>query len=945
MLLRTIRSRLLGLVLATVIPLVAVIVGGLGSQLRNDQDDAMERVLDEARLLAAQVDDHIGNLENLLLGVSQAVSTRLADANANDALLRQVKQELPNYIANILLFAPDGSNIGSSWDADVRRFYAGDRSYFQQVMAGQHFAIGDVIRTKLSGEWVVTVASPVKDQTGRLRAVIAVGTKLERFQNALRMQDLPAGSVVRIVNQDGIVVAQSDNGPNWIGRDLSGSEDVAQGLAAKELSTLAATWPDHVKRITASSTAHRVPWLVSVGFPSEFGSGAVIAHLKWGGAFTGISLLAGFAIAWMLSGRIVGPLRQLERDALAIAGGDLTHRSTVKSGDEVGHLADAFNRMAESIEHRQFELQESKNTLAAVIDASPVGIVCSDLNRRIALWNRAAEKLYGYSAAEAIGTSVQIVPHEGEAESLEMYQRARSGETIRNNEVLRQRKDGSLVHVKVAAAPMYGPEGAIRGVAWAHQDITERKKAEAQLERLAHYDPLTGLPNRLSLQKVLGRLLAGDGAKRPISVALFDLDSFKDVNDTLGHSVGDQLLVEVAHRFIEATRNRDKVQVFRLGGDEFVLVVPECGDPRVVGEIVDTVLSRLAQSFDINEHSVRVGGSAGIAIAPSDGTNVDELLANADLALYQAKSTGGRTRRFFLPVHRAQVQARRVLDLELTRAYADREFEIYYQPEIRLIDGATVGAEALLRWRHPERGILMPGAFIETLATNAVALEVGRWIVLTACQRAATWRTMGLPLERIGINVFPPQFQGDVLLKAIDDALRETQLPPESVEVEITENSTLNHDDAVETLQKLHERGVKIAFDDFGTGYASLSYLTRFPLSRIKIDRSFVRKIPDDADAAAIVRSLIVMGHNLGLGVIAEGVETEAQAAFLLAEGCEEAQGFLYCAPVSAVDFEKHLRAKQLANKAAHRLARGLKGRNGNGRRHTLRSAGRRRSE
>jgi diguanylate cyclase (GGDEF)-like protein len=532
-----------------------------------------------------------------------------------------------------------------------------------------------------------------------------------------------------------------------------------------------------------------------------------------------------------------------------------------------------------------------------------------------------------------------------------MYQRARSGENIRNKDVLRQRKNGSLVHVKVAAAPMYSPEGAIRGVAWAHQDITERKKAEAQLERLAHYDPLTGLPNRLSLQKILGRLLAGDGAKRPISVALFDLDSFKDVNDTLGHSVGDQLLVEVAHRFVEATKNRDKVQVFRLGGDEFVLVVPECGDPRVVGEIVDTVLNRLAQSFDINEHSVRIGGSAGIAIAPSDGASVDELLANADLALYQAKSTGGRTRRFFLPVHRAQVQARRVLDLELTRAYVDREFEIYYQPEIRLIDGATVGAEALLRWRHPERGILMPGAFIETLATNAVALEVGRWIILTACQRAATWRAMGLRLDRIGINVFPPQFQGDVLLKAIGDALRETHLPPESVEFEITENSTLNHDDAIETLQKLHEKGVKIAFDDFGTGCASLSYLTRFPLSRIKIDRSFVRKIPDDADAAAIVRSLIVMGHNLGLEVIAEGVETEAQAAFLLAEGCEEAQGFLYCEPVSAVDFERHLRAKQLANKAAHRLARGLKGGrgrgngNGNAPRRTLRSSGRRRTD
>jgi EAL domain-containing protein (putative c-di-GMP-specific phosphodiesterase class I) len=234
----------------------------------------------------------------------------------------------------------------------------------------------------------------------------------------------------------------------------------------------------------------------------------------------------------------------------------------------------------------------------------------------------------------------------------------------------------------------------------------------------------------------------------------------------------------------------------------------------------------------------------------------------------------------------------------------------------------VVGGEALLRWRHPQRGILMPGAFIETLATNAIALDVGRWIILTACQKFAAWRAMGLAPGRIGINVFPPQFQGDILLKAIEDALAETNLPPESIEVEITENSTLNYDDAADSLQKLQDKGVRIAFDDFGTGYASLSYLTRFPISRIKIDRSFVRKMIDDTNAAAIVRSLIVMAHNLGLEVIAEGVETQAQAEFLLTEGCEEAQGFLYGEPLPAADFEKFLRARQLSYKAVHRLTR-----------------------
>jgi diguanylate cyclase (GGDEF)-like protein/PAS domain S-box-containing protein len=918
MLLRSIRSQLLGLVLATAVPFAALIGGGLWNQLRGDQAEAMEDALSEARLLAAQVDDHIGNLENLMAGLSLAVSTHPADAIANDLLLRQVKADLPDFISNILLFSLDGNNIGSSGGSAAKRFSAGDRAYFLQVLAGERLSIGDVIRTKLTGEWVVTVASPVEDQAGRPRAVLAVGTKLEHFQDALRIRALPTGSVVRIVNQSGIVVAQSANGPNWIGRDLSASEPVARTLVAKEASEVA-VWSDNVKRITGSSMAHRVPWLVSVGLPIDVGYAAMVTRLSWGALFSAISLLMAFVIAWMLSGRIVGPLRQLERDALALAGGDLSHRTKVEARDEVGNLAGTFNQMAASLERRQFELQESKNTLSAVIDASPVAIACSDLDRRIILWNYAAEKLYGYTAAEAVGTCVQIVPPDGGEESRAMYQRARNGETIRDIEVKRQRKDGSLVDVRIAAAPMFSPEGRVRGVAWAHEDVTDRKKAEAQLKRLAHYDPLTGLPNRLSLQKELGRLLAGDCCNRPISIALFDLDGFKDVNDTLGHSIGDALLIEVGQRFVETAQTCGKlVHVFRLGGDEFVVVVLECGDPRVVGAIVDAVLNRLAQSFEINDHAVHLGGSAGIAIAPHDGTSVDELIANADLALYQAKSNGGRTSRFFLPVLRAQAQARRGLDLELTRAYADNEFELYFQPQIRLVDGAIFGAEALLRWRHPQRGILAPGAFIEALAENAIAPEVGRWIIHTACKQASAWRGMGLSLCRMGINLFPPQFHGDALLKDIDDALRETDLPAETVELEITENIALNYEDAADSLQKLHEKGVNIAFDDFGTGYASLSYLTRFPLSRIKIDLSFVRKITDDADAAAIVRSLIAMAHNLGLEVIAEGVETEAQAAFLLNEKCEEAQGFLYAKPLPAVEFEEYLRTGRLANKATN---------------------------
>jgi diguanylate cyclase (GGDEF)-like protein/PAS domain S-box-containing protein len=913
MLLRSIRSRLLVLVLATVVPFMALVGAGLWSQWREDRAAAVERALNEARLLGAQLDDHISNLENLLAGLSRAVSMDPADTSANDALLRQIKIKLPNFVGNILLYTPTGTNIGTSSVSGIGRPDASRLSFFQDVLANQRLSIGEAIRAQLTGEWVLAVGYPVEGRSGRVRGVIAIGTRLKLFQNAFRMQGLPPGSVVRIVNERGIVVAQSENGPDWIGRDLYASEPVARQLAAKEASEVE-VWSDGVGRITGSSTAHQAPWLVSVGLPRDVAFAALSSRLRWGAFLGGGALLAAFAIAWMISGRIVRPLQQLEKDASALAAGALSHRSAVRTRDEVGNLAYTFNRMAMSLERRQYEVQQSNDTLSAVIDASPVAIVCSDLDRRIMLWSRSAEQLYGYTAEETIGTPIKIVPPEGKAASRALYERARSGESIRDVEARRRRKDGSFVDVRIAAAPMYHPDGTVRGVAWAHEDITDRKRAEEQLKRLAHYDPLTGLPNRLSLQKELQRLLSAAESSAPTAIALFDLDGFKDVNDTLGHSIGDRLLIEVGQRLIASTeRHGKRDQVFRLGGDEFVVIFPDCGDPRPVGAIVDAMLKRLAEPFRINDQALHLGGSAGVAIAPNDGVNVDDLIANADLALYQAKSDGGRTYRLFMPILRAQAQARRGLDLELRRAFVESEFELYFQPEIRLCDRAVVGAEALLRWRHPERGVLAPWAFIETLAGSSIAPDVGRWIIHTACAQAAAWRAMGLPLGRIGVNLFPAQLNGEALLKSVEDALQGTGLPGEALELEITENVALNYEDAIGVLRTLSERGVKLAFDDFGTGYASLSYLTRFPLARIKIDRSFVHNITDNTEHAAIVRSLIAMAHNLGLEVIAEGVETQAQAEFLLAEHCEEAQGFLYAKPLPAGEFEDYLRSNRRA--------------------------------
>lgn len=915
MLLRSIRPRLLGLVVATVVPFTALIGIGLWNQWRSDQSAGLQQALGHARLIAAQVDDHIGNLRNLLSSVRLAVSWDAKDIDANDRTLRRVKSELPSYVANLNIFSLDGQNIGTS--SETGRFYAGDRQYFLQVLAGRPYSVGEVIRSRVGQEWVVTVARGVYDDNRQLRAVLAVGTQLERFQEALAITQMPSGSVVRLVDENMVVIAQNLDAANWIGRDLSSSPLVKRHMAARDISEVT-RWADGVNRITGSASAEQVPWLISVGLPTDLASATVMRRLGWGLLFAMTTLALAFGIAWIMSGRIVRPLRQLGRDAAVLAGGTLSHRSQVVSSDEVGRLAEAFNGMAASLEQRESDarraaddLRQAKETLGAVIDASPVAIVCSDPDRRIFLWSRAAEQIFGYTAEEALGQFARNMPPTAEPEALGLVQRALSGESMRDLHIKRLRKDGTVVNVRAAVAPMYNEDGSLRGVARAYEDITDRMRADEQLKRIAHYDQLTGLPNRLSLQRELGRLLSGDG--KMTAIAMFDLDGFKDVNDTLGHSTGDQLLIEVGQRLVQVAGGHG--QVCRLGGDEFVLIVPGCGDPLVVGEIVDTMLKRLIEPFKIGDHILHVAGSAGIAIAPTDGTTVDELIANADLALYRAKSDGGRGYRFFLPVMRAQAQARRSLELELRRAHAENEFELYYQPQVRLSDGAVVGAEALLRWQHPIAGILAPGAFIDTLSASAIAPDVSRWIIRTACGKAAGWRAAGLPLGRMAVNLFPSQLADEALLSDLDEALRDTALPAEVLELEITENVALDFEEAA-SLQKIHERGIKLAFDDFGTGYASLSYLTRFPLARIKIDRSFVGKITDDASDAAIVRSLIAMAHNLGLAVIAEGVETPAQATFLVNENCEEAQGYLYAKPLPAADFEAYLRSHPIADTA-----------------------------
>jgi len=553
------------------------------------------------------------------------------------------------------------------------------------------------------------------------------------------------------------------------------------------------------------------------------------------------------------------------------------------------------------------ELRKAERIVHRLFETSLDLILVTDRRGNVMQVSPSSVAILGYHPEEMIGRCARDFVYADDLESVREEMRAgRRGRLTRSFETRYVHRDGRIVTLAWTGIWSDPDERHF----FIGRDMTERKAAEEKLRHLAHYDPLTGLPNRISLHEDLEGMVDGETGsfRRPTSVARFDLDDFKSINDTLGHSVGDRVIQEIARRLMLIAG--DAARVYRLGGDEFVAVFAECGDPRVVGKTVDAMLDRIAERMEVNSQLLFIGSSAGIAIAPGDASNGDELLANADLALFEAKSAGGRGYRLFLPVLRAKAHARRELDTELRRAFSENEFELYLQPQLRLRDGAVVGAEALLRWRHPERGIVGPGMFIEAISESPIVLDVGRWILNTACKKAAAWRDAGHPPMRIGVNLFPAQFRDGTLEADVEEALRVSGLPAEALELEITENIALGHDDSVlALLRALREKGVTFAFDDFGTGFASLSYLTRYPISRLKIDQSFVRRISARTENTAIVRSIIVMAHNLELEVIAEGVETPAQAEFLQAEGCDEVQGFLYSKPVTDDEFQEFLRA------------------------------------
>jgi diguanylate cyclase (GGDEF)-like protein len=432
--------------------------------------------------------------------------------------------------------------------------------------------------------------------------------------------------------------------------------------------------------------------------------------------------------------------------------------------------------------------------------------------------------------------------------------------------------------------------------------ITECQRNEQRIEHLAYYDALTDLPNRTLLAQRAELALALAARRREeLAVLFLDLDRFKEINDSLGHTEGDQLLVQVAQRLRESVREVDTV--CRLGGDEFVLLLPEAG-LEGARKVADKVLALFRQPFIVASHRLHTTLSIGIALYPHDGANFDELLKNADTALYRAKEEGRNTRVFYAREMNMASVARLMLEMELRQAIEDGQLWAYYQPKLRLADGALIGAEALVRWQHPERGLIPPNHFIPVAEASDLIVVLGDWMLAEVCRQLAAWRDAGLPPLSVAVNLAARHFREPGLVGCIVELLAVHELPPQALELELTESTLIETGlPTMDALQALKRLGVGLAIDDFGTGYSSLGYLKRLPITALKIDQSFVRDLVSNPDDRTLARTIVALGHGLGLKVVAEGVETEQQRRILLEQGCDLAQGYLFSRPLPAEDF------------------------------------------
>lgn len=577
-------------------------------------------------------------------------------------------------------------------------------------------------------------------------------------------------------------------------------------------------------------------------------------------------------------------------------------------------LGQLFRHYRHDRERRNHELERQARELrlaAQVFENGNEGIYIADRNNRILTVNRMCCHITGYQAEELVGhtptllssgqrpqdfySTMEEALYQDGAWSGEVWNRRKNGETYPewlNLSLVRDDQDRPLYRIATFS------------------DISSQKAAEAQLRQLAQYDSLTRLPNRVLLMDRIGQALAtAQREQGRLAVLFLDLDRFKNINDSLGHGVGDKLLCALAQRLQARLRSSDTVS--RIGGDEFVILLPDSESPEQLATVAAKLIEAVAGSCEVDGHELSVTTSVGIALFPENGATPDELMKNADTAMYYAKECGRNTFKFFTAEMNARVSERLALENSLRHALARQELVLFYQPQYSLIDGHMTGCEALVRWQHPTWGLIPPTKFIPVAEECGLILPIGTWVLREACRQAKLWQDQGHPPLTMAVNLSAVQFHHVNIVEMVSAALADSGLDPCHLELEVTESVLMDDLDATaQTLEKLKEMGISLALDDFGTGYSSLSYLKRLRLDKLKIDRSFISDLPGDGEDAAITRAIISLARHLGLHTLAEGVETRSQWLYLQAAGCTAMQGYLKSRPVPAAEYDYLFKAE-----------------------------------
>ena len=784
---------------------------------------------------------------------------RMSSADIHQML--KAKIDAFSYVGSINLFDADGVMINSSTGWPARPINIADRSFFKTFKSDPKSPplLVEPVHSRVTGAWTTVLARKLTGPNGELLGMIGRGIEPASFAKFFQSVALGQDATIAMHHRDGTLLARHPHVEEMVGRNFKTGPAHQQALFDKEHgSTRLASPMDGRDRLVSARTLANFPIVIIAS------TTVATALADWQEQMVFLVIVAGLFVL-VIAALLFLVVRKLSRQ----------------------HLAS------------QQRLRLEKQRLDTAVNNMTQGLLLFDSSQRLVICNQRYIDMYGLSR-EVIkpGCSFRaVIAHRRATGSfvgdVDAYCNRVLRDIAQRQAMVIERPDGRSI--EITNEPL-----ADGGWVATHEDITERRRAEARITHLAHYDALTDLPNRTLFHDRLKGEFATLAAGEQFAVLYLDIDEFKSVNDSLGHQIGDELLKSVAVTLRRCIGSSNFIA--RLGGDEFAIIQTAVNSVADVTELVARVFDAIRQPFECLGHQVTTDASIGIALAPQHGADFDQILKNADLAMYAAKAAGRRTHRFFEPEMDARVKARRSLEMDLRQAIADGGFEVQYQPCVNLRDNRISGCEALVRWRHPERGVISPAEFIPIAEDTGLINQLGEWVLTTACVEAATW-----PDEiSIAVNVSPVQFRSGTFALKVLAALAASGLPASRLELEITEAVLIRDDEAaLAILHQLRAIGVRIALDDFGTGYSSLSYLHKFPFDKIKIDRCFINDIADAGGTSSIVKAVVDIAAARNMITIAEGVETEQQREMLRALGCSEMQGWLFSPARTAADIRQ----------------------------------------